>query len=208
MSLLGTRLLASVMVFGLSGSAFAQPKADAGSGPTSGSASTNDAGSGPLRALIPVPAQPLPTPPKTVPASPPVQSQPEARSQLRPLCPIRSSNGYPRQLREQRWLGRTNAPFGGRPSCARQHQMERETHVLKYRPRSRASASEGAVPRAFDLPLTLRHLQNLHPERFLKTNREPGSPGSDMAAGRRIIERIVIRPRCGATPAPCFGCYG
>jgi hypothetical protein len=53
MSLLGTRLLASVMVFGLSGSAFAQPKADAGSGPTSGSAATNDAGSGPTKGANP-----------------------------------------------------------------------------------------------------------------------------------------------------------
>ena len=50
---LGIRLLVSVMLFGLSASAFAQPKADAGSGPTAGSASTNDAGSGPTKGANP-----------------------------------------------------------------------------------------------------------------------------------------------------------
>jgi hypothetical protein len=40
-------LLFSLVALGLSGPASAQPKADAGSGPTSGAASANDAGSGP-----------------------------------------------------------------------------------------------------------------------------------------------------------------
>jgi hypothetical protein len=38
---------------GLSGPAFGQPKADAGSGPTSGAASANDAGSGPTTGANP-----------------------------------------------------------------------------------------------------------------------------------------------------------
>jgi hypothetical protein len=47
MSSFGKGLLFSLVALGLSGPAFAQPKADAGSGPTSGAASANDAGSGP-----------------------------------------------------------------------------------------------------------------------------------------------------------------
>ena len=45
MSSLSRSLLACVVVLGLSSPAFAQPKADAGSGPTSGATSTKDAGS-------------------------------------------------------------------------------------------------------------------------------------------------------------------
>lgn len=40
-------LLVSALVLGLPFAALAQPKADAGSGPTNGATSTNDAGSGP-----------------------------------------------------------------------------------------------------------------------------------------------------------------
>ena len=53
MSSLGKRLLVLVIAIGLSGPAFAQPKADAGSGPTSGAASPNDAGSGPTKGAKP-----------------------------------------------------------------------------------------------------------------------------------------------------------
>ena len=49
MSSFGRTLLASVVVLGLSAPAFAQPKADAGSGPTTGATSANDAGSGPTK---------------------------------------------------------------------------------------------------------------------------------------------------------------
>jgi hypothetical protein len=49
MSSLGKSLLIAVIAIGLSGPAFAQPKADAGSGPTTGATSTNDAGSGPTQ---------------------------------------------------------------------------------------------------------------------------------------------------------------
>ena len=49
MSSLGRSLLTSVIALGLSAPACAQPKADAGSGPTSGAVSTNDAGSGPTK---------------------------------------------------------------------------------------------------------------------------------------------------------------
>ena len=45
MSSLSRSLLACVVVLGLSSPAFAQPKADAGSGPTSGVTSTKDPGS-------------------------------------------------------------------------------------------------------------------------------------------------------------------
>lgn len=40
-------LLVSGLLFGVPLAAYAQPKADAGSGPTHGATSTNDAGSGP-----------------------------------------------------------------------------------------------------------------------------------------------------------------
>jgi hypothetical protein len=53
MSSFGKGLLFSVVALGLSGPAFAQPKADAGSGPTSGAASANDAGSGPTTGAKP-----------------------------------------------------------------------------------------------------------------------------------------------------------
>jgi hypothetical protein len=46
-------LLISVIAIGLSGQAFAQPKADAGSGPTKGAVSTDDAGSGPTKGVKP-----------------------------------------------------------------------------------------------------------------------------------------------------------
>ena len=49
MSSLGKSLLIAVTAIGLSSPAFAQPKADAGSGPTTGATSTNDAGSGPTQ---------------------------------------------------------------------------------------------------------------------------------------------------------------
>jgi hypothetical protein len=49
MSSLGKSLLIAVIAIGLSGPAVAQPKADAGSGPTTGATSTNDAGSGPTQ---------------------------------------------------------------------------------------------------------------------------------------------------------------
>jgi hypothetical protein len=76
-------LLISAIAVGLSASAFAQPKADAGSGPTKGAVSTDDAGSGPRRARSQIPTRPPQNRrmlPKTVLASRPVQSQPEARS--------------------------------------------------------------------------------------------------------------------------------
>jgi hypothetical protein len=46
-----TVLVAAVVAGGLSLPALAQPKADAGSGPTSGATSTNDAGSGPTKGM-------------------------------------------------------------------------------------------------------------------------------------------------------------
>jgi hypothetical protein len=53
MSLLGRSLLISAITLGLSAPAFAQPKADAGSGPTTGAATANDAGSGPTKGVKP-----------------------------------------------------------------------------------------------------------------------------------------------------------
>ena len=53
MSLLGRSFLTSVIALALSAPAFAQTKADAGSGPTSGAVSTNDAGSGPTKGAKP-----------------------------------------------------------------------------------------------------------------------------------------------------------
>jgi hypothetical protein len=47
MSSLGKSLFISMIAIGISVPALAQPKADAGSGPTTGATSTNDAGSGP-----------------------------------------------------------------------------------------------------------------------------------------------------------------
>ena len=52
-SSLGRSLLACVIALGLSAPAFAQPTADAGSGPTNGAVSTNDAGSGPTKGASP-----------------------------------------------------------------------------------------------------------------------------------------------------------
>jgi hypothetical protein len=52
-SSLGRSLLTCVIALGLSAPAFAQPKADAGSGPTNGAVSTNDAGSGPTKGAKP-----------------------------------------------------------------------------------------------------------------------------------------------------------
>lgn len=46
---LSRNLLTVAVVLGLSVPAFAQPKADAGSGPTHGAVSPNDAGSGPTK---------------------------------------------------------------------------------------------------------------------------------------------------------------
>ena len=46
-------LLISVIALGLSAPAVAQPKADAGSGPTKGAVSTDDAGSGPTKGVKP-----------------------------------------------------------------------------------------------------------------------------------------------------------
>ena len=46
-------LLISVIALGLSAPAVAQPKADAGSGPTTGAATANDAGSGPTKGAKP-----------------------------------------------------------------------------------------------------------------------------------------------------------
>jgi hypothetical protein len=46
MSSFSRSTLISMIAIGFSASAFAQPKADAGSGPTKGATSTNDAGSG------------------------------------------------------------------------------------------------------------------------------------------------------------------
>ena len=53
MSTLSRSLLTSAIVLAFSTSAFAQPKADAGSGPTNGAVSTNDAGSGPTKGAKP-----------------------------------------------------------------------------------------------------------------------------------------------------------
>ena len=53
MSSLSRPLLVPAIVLGLSAPAFAQTKADAGSGPTSGAISTNDAGSGPTKGAKP-----------------------------------------------------------------------------------------------------------------------------------------------------------
>ena len=53
MSSLSTTLLAAAVAIGLSAPAFAQPKADAGSGPTSGAVTTKDAGSGPTQGAKP-----------------------------------------------------------------------------------------------------------------------------------------------------------
>jgi hypothetical protein len=47
-------LFISVIVLGLSAPAVAQPKADAGSGPTKGAVSTDDAGSGPTKGAKPI----------------------------------------------------------------------------------------------------------------------------------------------------------
>ena len=49
MSLFRGSLLISAIAVGFSAPAFAQPKADAGSGPTKGTVSTDDAGSGPTK---------------------------------------------------------------------------------------------------------------------------------------------------------------
>jgi hypothetical protein len=53
MSLLRGSLLISMIALGLSASAVAQPKADAGSGPAKGAVSTDDAGSGPTKGVKP-----------------------------------------------------------------------------------------------------------------------------------------------------------
>ena len=53
MSLVGRSLLVTVIALGLSAPAVAQPKADAGSGPTKGAVSTDDAGSGPTKGVKP-----------------------------------------------------------------------------------------------------------------------------------------------------------
>jgi hypothetical protein len=53
MSSLSRTLLVPAIALGLSAPAFAQPRADAGSGPTSGAISTNDAGSGPTKGAKP-----------------------------------------------------------------------------------------------------------------------------------------------------------
>ena len=53
MSLFRGSLLISVIALGLSAPAVAQPKADAGSGPTKGAVSTDDAGSGPTKGAKP-----------------------------------------------------------------------------------------------------------------------------------------------------------
>jgi hypothetical protein len=45
-------LFISMIAVGLSAPALAQPKADAGSGPTSGATSANDAGSGPTKGAM------------------------------------------------------------------------------------------------------------------------------------------------------------
>ena len=96
MSSLGKSLLVLVIAIGLSGSAFAQPKADAGSGPTSGAASPNDAGSGPTKGAKPnTDATAASNPEGSTENSAGVtrdQSRPEARSQLRQQRPKRSSN--------------------------------------------------------------------------------------------------------------------
>ncbi len=52
MSLFRASLLISVVAVALSVPAFAQPKADAGSGPTIGAATGNDAGSGPTKGAM------------------------------------------------------------------------------------------------------------------------------------------------------------
>ena len=53
MSLLRGSLVIAAIAVGLSAPAFAQPKADAGSGPTKGAVSTDDAGSGPTKGAKP-----------------------------------------------------------------------------------------------------------------------------------------------------------
>jgi hypothetical protein len=53
MSSLSRSLLTCAIALALSAPAFAQPKGDAGSGPTSGAVSTNDAGSGPTTGAKP-----------------------------------------------------------------------------------------------------------------------------------------------------------
>ena len=53
MSPLSRALLVPAIALAMSAPAFAQPKADAGSGPTSGAVSTNDAGSGPTKGATP-----------------------------------------------------------------------------------------------------------------------------------------------------------
>ena len=53
MSMLREGLVLSLVTLALSGPAFAQPKTDAGSGPTRGAASANDAGSGPTTGAKP-----------------------------------------------------------------------------------------------------------------------------------------------------------
>jgi hypothetical protein len=81
-SSLGRSLLACVIALGLSVPAFAQPKADPGSGPTNGAVSTNDAGSGPTKGLSQTAARPPPAiptiPQETAPASPRDQSRRDA----------------------------------------------------------------------------------------------------------------------------------
>jgi len=53
MSLFRGSLLTSIIALGVSAPAVAQPKADAGSGPTKGAMSTDDAGSGPTKGVKP-----------------------------------------------------------------------------------------------------------------------------------------------------------
>ena len=85
MSLFRGSLLISVIALGLSAPAVAQPKADAGSGPTKGAVSTDDAGSGPTKGA-------KPNTDTMAPALLRDQNRPEVRSQLRQRRLRRSSN--------------------------------------------------------------------------------------------------------------------
>ena len=78
-------LLISVIAIGLSApAAVAQPKADAGSGPTTGAATANAPAAGPRRAPRLIRTQPLPAiqtvQPTIALALPPARNRPEGRS--------------------------------------------------------------------------------------------------------------------------------
>ena len=114
MSLFRGSLPISAIAVGLSDPAFAQPKADAGSGLTKGTVSTDDAGSGPTRRANPNTAEPkdaiensagvTPGPKSTGGAQPVTPITPEKKQEASSIQPAaRSRNKHtPAPLRTRR----------------------------------------------------------------------------------------------------------